>query len=138
MISVCLKKPVNALWLKVFHPFFRIGLKLFCWAAEKVSYFSPSYYIPLTISSLLTISRFLPDEKFQRNDSKFAILLEYENPYSFFFSFFISSYFIFSPNNECPGLCQHRFHIPKVWQILKHFAGIFHRAQTLKLRRVFV
>ena len=25
------------------------------------------------------------------------------------------------------------FHIPKVWQILKHFAGIFRRARTLKL-----
>ena len=66
-----------------------------------------------------------------------------------FFSFFISCYFIFFPN-ECPGLCQHRpghslgekiklhemkneknymgFRIPKIWQILKHFARSFHQA----------
>ena len=28
------------------------------------------------------------------------------------------------------------FRIPKIWQILKHFAGTFRQAQTLKLRGV--
>ena len=46
------------------------------------------------------------DEKFQQNHSKFAIFYIYENP-KLLFPFFISCYFIFSPN-ECPGLCQHR------------------------------
>ena len=41
------------------------------------------------------------DEIFQRNASKFVILLEYENQHSFFL-FFILCNFIFSPN-ECPG-----------------------------------
>ena len=29
------------------------------------------------------------------------------------------------------------FCIPKVWQILKHFAGVFCQAQTLKLEEVY-
>ena len=35
--------------------------------------------------------------------------------------------------NEKNYMC---FHIPKLWQILKRFAGTFRRAQTLKLRGV--
>ena len=38
---------------------------------------------------------FMLDEMLHRNTSKFAILLEYENPHSFF-SFFTSCYFIFT------------------------------------------
>ena len=45
------------------------------------------------------------DEMTEQNASKFAVFLEYENPYSFF-SFFISCYHFFP--NECLGLCQHR------------------------------
>ena len=56
--------------------------------------------------SLFRNKRFMLDEMTYRNASKFAIFLEYENPYSFFL-FFISCYFTFLPN-ECPGLCQHR------------------------------
>ena len=44
--------------------------------------------------SLLTIWGFVLDEKFQWNASKFAILLEYENPCSFFrFSFRATLFF---------------------------------------------
>ena len=50
--------------------------------------------------SLLPILRFVLDEKFQRNASKFEVTLG--------------------------------FHIYKIWQILKRFAGTFRRAQTLK------
>ena len=57
------------------------------------------------IISLLPISEFVLDEKFQRNDSKFAIFYIYENP-KLLFPFFISCYFIFLPN-EYPGLCRH-------------------------------
>ena len=46
------------------------------------------------------------DEMFQRNASKFAILLEYENPCSFFrFSFRATLFF---PPNECTT--EHRVH----------------------------
>ena len=44
--------------------------------------------------------RFMLDEMFQQNTTKFAIFLEYKNP-----CFFCS--FIFFPN-ECSGLCWHR------------------------------
>ena len=44
--------------------------------------------------SLFRNKRFMLDEMFQWNASKFAILLEYENPHSCFL-FFISCYFIF-------------------------------------------
>ena len=54
--------------------------------------------------ALFRNKKFMLDEKLQGNASKFAIFLEYENP---FFLFFISCNFIFSPN-ECPGLCRHR------------------------------
>ena len=37
---------------------------------------------------------------------KFAIFCIYENP-ELLFTFFISCYFTFFPN-ECPGLCRHR------------------------------
>ena len=53
--------------------------------------------------------RFMLDEMFLRNASKFAKFLEYENPCSFFV--FISCYFIFFPN-ECTGLCRY---IPWPW-----------------------
>ena len=49
--------------------------------------------------------RFMLDEMFQRNASKFAIFLEYENPHSFFMFHFMLHYF---PPNECPGLYWHR------------------------------
>ena len=45
-------------------------------------------------NSLLRNKRFMLDEMFQRNASKFAIHLEYENPHSFFrFSFRASTLF---------------------------------------------
>ena len=108
------------------------------------------------VSTLLPISEFVLDEKFQRNASKFAIFYIYENP-KLLFPFFISCYFIFLPN-ECPSLCRHSsghslcknkcsmkwktekatlgFRKYKIWQILQRFAGTFRRAQTLKLGRV--
>ena len=43
--------------------------------------------------------RFMLDEMFQRNVSKFAIFLEYENPHSFFHFSFCAT--LFSPNAEC-------------------------------------
>ena len=42
--------------------------------------------------------RFMLDEMFQQNASKFAIYLEYENPRAWHFSVFILCYFIFFPN----------------------------------------
>ena len=39
--------------------------------------------------------------------------------------------------NECTDQTEKAtlgFHIKKIWQILKRFAGTFHRAQTLKLQ----
>ena len=48
---------------------------------------------------------FMLEEMFQRNTSKFAIYLEYENSCSFFHSSFYVT--LFSPN-ECPDLCRHR------------------------------
>ena len=44
------------------------------------------------------------DEIFQQNASKFAIILEYENPCSFFRISFRAN--LFFPN-EFPGLCRH-------------------------------
>ena len=104
-------------------------------------------------SALFRKKRFMLDKMFQRNASKFAIFYMYENS-NLLFLFFIPCYLIFSPN-ECPDLCRHRpghslgeeikqykmknikkcmgFLMSKVWQILKHFAGTFHREQTLKL-----
>ena len=85
--------------------------------AKKHSFVWKFWYCPLLLT-LLPILRFVLDEKFQQNASKFAILYIYENP-KLLFPFFISCYFIFVPN-ECR-------------QILKRFAGTFRRAQTLKL-----
>ena len=66
------------------------------------------------------------DEMLQRNASKFAILLEYENPCSFFrFSFRATLFF---PLMNALVYVDLGFHIPKVWQILKRFAGTFHQA----------
>ena len=78
----------------------------------------------------------------QRNASKFAIFLYYENPHGLFrFSFHLLMLLNFSPN-ECPGIQigkklssinemkneKNYLHgmgsrIPKVCQILKHFSG---------------
>ena len=54
------------------------------------------------MKTLIRNEMFMLDEMFQRNASKFAIFLEFENPCSFCFCF-ISCYFIFS-TNECPAL----------------------------------
>ena len=54
-------------------------------------------------NTLFRNTRFMLDEMFQRNASKFAIFYIYENPKLFF----ISCYIIYSLN-ECPGLCWHR------------------------------
>ena len=59
--------------------------------------------------SLLIISKFVLDEMFQRNASKFAIF--YKDIW--------------------------KLKYMKIWQILKRFAGTFCRAQTLKLWGVF-
>ena len=70
----------------------------------------------------------------------------YTKTQSCFFRFLFRATLYFPPN-ECPGLCQHRpgrqkkqlrvfVYTYKIWQILKHFAGTFHRAQTLKLEGV--
>ena len=68
------------------------------------------YYCTINIfhtASLLPISGFVLDKKFQRNASKFAIFyLVYQNP-KLLFPFFIWCNFMFLPN-ECPGLCRHR------------------------------
>ena len=55
--------------------------------------------------TLFRNKRFMLDEKFQGNASKFAIFLENENLHSFFHFSFLAT--VFFPN-ECPGLCQHR------------------------------
>ena len=55
-------------------------------------------------TALFRNKRFMLDEMFQQNTSKSAILLEYENPCSFFcFSFCATLFFPI----ECPGLSQH-------------------------------
>ena len=57
--------------------------------------------------ALFRNKKFMFDEMTrQRNASKFAIILEYENAHSFF-SFFISCYFLFPLINALEGLCQH-------------------------------
>ena len=60
------------------------------------------------------------DEMFQQNASKFVILLEYENPCSFFSSF--------HARNEKRKKNYVGLGIPKVWQILNRFDGTFHQA----------
>ena len=56
--------------------------------------------ISMYIVTLLPISGFVLNEKFQRNASKFAISIIYENP-KLLFPFYISDYFIFfSPVND--------------------------------------
>ena len=59
---------------------------------------SSSGFFSLLLLSLLPILRFVLDEKFQQNASKFAII---NNP-EFLFPFLISCYFVFLPN-EYPG-----------------------------------
>ena len=56
--------------------------------------------------SLFRNKSFMLEEMTWRNASKFAIFYMYENP-KLLFPFFISYYFIFSPN-EYPGLCLYR------------------------------
>ena len=56
--------------------------------------------------SLLIISKFVLDEMFQRNASKYIIYTKTQSCFSHF-SIFILCYFIFFPN-ECPGLWRHR------------------------------
>ena len=68
--------------------------------------------------ALFRNKRFMLDEMTQRNASKFAIFYEYENP-KMLFPFIILCNFIFSLINV-PYMC---FHIPKIWQISKHFFG---------------
>ena len=65
-----------------------------------LSYFHTIWYYS---STLIRNMRFVLDEKLLQNASKFAILLEYENPCSFFVFHFVLLYFF---PNECPGLCQ--------------------------------
>ena len=71
----------------------------------------------------------------QRNATKFAIFLEYVNLRRFFVFHFVQLYCFFS------GLCRvvrafirgknkADFHIPKICQILKHFAGALSWEQT--------
>ena len=72
----------------------------------------PSTYFPMELPEtktkpLLQISKFVLDEKFHLNASKFAIFYIYKNP-------------------------KLLFHIYEIWQILKRFTGTFRRAQTLK------
>ena len=83
------------------------------WINFVLSWTDYLHYGPDHLLHTLQKKKFMLDEMFQRNASKFAIFLEYENPRNFFrFSFhfisfhFISCYFIFSPN-ECPSLCRH-------------------------------
>ena len=56
-----------------------------------------SYMLSFSSISLFRNKKFMLDEMALWKDSKFAILLEYENPRSFFSLFFLC-YFIFFPN----------------------------------------
>ena len=57
------------------------------------------------IHSLFGKIRFMLDEKFLRNASKFAIFYIYKKPnFSPVFHFVLLYFFL----NECPGLCRHR------------------------------
>ena len=60
--------------------------------------------------------KFMLDEMFQRNASKFAIL--------FFVFHFVLLYFPLMNALDYVDID----HIPKVWQILKRFNGTFHQA----------
>ena len=82
------------------------------------------------------------DEMILRNASKIAIFhILYKNP-NLLFPFSISCYFTFflmnalvykvARNKKNPEKAALSFHVYKIWQILKHFAGTFCRAQTLK------
>ena len=54
----------------------------------------------ISVLTLLPISEFVLDEKFQQNASTYAIFYVYESP-KLIFPFFILCNFIFLPN-ECP------------------------------------
>ena len=67
----------------------------FCVLGETGKTGETDYKVPIcTHHSLIRNMRFVLNEKLPQNASRFAILLEYENPRSFFL-FFISCYFIF-------------------------------------------
>ena len=54
------------------------------------------------MGALFRKKKFMLDEMFQQNASKFGIFYIYENP-KLLFPFFILCYFIFSPNEYCTG-----------------------------------
>ena len=100
-------------------------------------------------STLFRNKRFMLDEMSQRNASKFAIFLEHENPCSFFRFSFRATLIFFPPNalvyvdireEKIVARYEKRkkttystwvfIFIPKIWQILRCFAGTFHQAQT--------
>ena len=61
---------------------------------DKKNYFEKNFSLPCKNSSLFRNKRFVLDEKFQQNASKFAILLEYENPCSSYRSFRATLFFL--------------------------------------------
>ena len=67
------------------------------------------------------------DEMFQQTASKFAIFLDYENPYSFFFIlYFMLLYFPLIMSYECPGLDQHEMKKTMlVFVFFPHFMLLF-------------
>ena len=87
------------------------------------------------------------DEMTLQNASKFATFLEYENPCSFFRFSFRATFSltdalayvdidqgIHSGETNLNEMKNEKnymgFHIPKIWQILKHFAMSFNQAKT--------
>ena len=79
---------------KYFHHNFYHGLHSLYW------------FVYTLLNSLLQISGFVLNEKFQRNASKITIFYIHVNP-KLLFPSFILFYFIFFPN-EWAGLCRHR------------------------------
>ena len=103
----------------------------------------PSRYVgmnhDITTYTLLPILRFVLDEKFQRNASKFAIFDLYENP-KLLFPFFISCYVLYiftSRNGKRKKQLWVFVYLYQICHILKRFAGTFCRAQTLNLGGVY-
>ena len=68
----------------------------------KYFFFKLKNYEYLYAISLFRNRRFMLDEMFQRNASKFVILLEYKKPHSLFFISSLRATLFF--HNECPGL----------------------------------
>ena len=75
-------------------------------AADQIEHFMAIWYVCRFCNSLFRNKRFVLNEMFQWNTSKFAIFYVKENPCSFF-RFLISCNFIFLPY-EGPGLCRHK------------------------------